>query len=610
MRRLLLMFSLLLSFVWSGVTVEASERSYEISQYTVQVDIQEDGSVLFFETMTYEFDGAFNGMLFNLDTRGIEEPTDIEVFLRAEGEDPFIPLTLSESGEPMTYELEERSNQLAFTVHQPVEDAELTVRYQYRLPQLITNYNDIAEFNHRIIGAGWDEPLYDIDITVTLPEAVAAGELQAWAHGDQSGLINVLDDNQTVTLSLNRNPSNQFVEAHIIFPTTVTASNPNVVNEDRYNAIITLEERLASEKQEELVMFFVLALVLGLTGPLFVLLVFSWLRKKNKEANPQPAIVPELLYEVPESLPPAIVMHAVFKKYPTSEDVSATLMNLIRKGYLSIEAIDNNYGEEDFRVTKIKEPDDTLLKHETRLIKWFIDVVGNGEELLLSEIEAINDNKKRAKRFNNEWVSWQSDVVMDSRPFIEKYQAPHANKAMGMVILAMVVANLFFIGSILIILMTDVSSWLIALAISGILFSTTLLIYHTKHPPLTTEGDRARKEWRAFENMLKQVGDFDMTDIASLDIWDNYLIYAIAFGLAETVVDQMRLDYGADELEDSYIGGFYYYHPLYLGHMNQSINKGITSSTPASSSSSGGSGGSFSGGSSGGTGGGSGGGAF
>ncbi len=608
MRKLLFVFGLLMSFIWGGATVEASDRSYEISHYKVQVDIQEDGSVLFTENMTYDFDGAFNGVLFNLDIRGVEEPTDIEVYLQAEGEDAFTPVVSSESGEPKTYELKKESNRFNFTVYQPVEDEELTVRYQYRIPELITNYNDTAVFNHRIIGAGWDEPLYDIDITVTLPEAVAAGDLQAWAHGDQSGLINVEDDNQTVTLSLNRNPANQFVEAQIVFPTSVTASNPNVINEDRYDAIISLEERLANDKQEEQTMLFAIAIALGVAGPILVFFVFRWLKKKNHEANPSPAVVPDLVYDLPEEIPPAVVTHAVFGKHPSNEDVSATLMNLVRKGYLTIEAVDGE--EEDFLVTKVKESDDFLLRHEKRLIKWFVDVVGNGQDVLLSEIEAIEDNKKKAKRFYNEWGSWQNDVVMDSRPFTEKYRAPHWSKASGLVILTVIATIFFFVASFFLILMANVSFWLVILPIFSLIYAISLAIYQTKNPALTAEGDLALKEWRAFERMLEEVGDFDITDIGSLDIWDAYLVYAIAFGSAETLVDQMQLVYTEDEIRSNPVGGFYYYYPTYVSYMNHSISHGISSSTPASSGNSGGSGGSFSGGSSGGTGGGSGGGAF
>ena len=151
---------------------------------------------------------------------------------------------------------------------------------------------------------------------------------------------------------------------------------------------------------------------------------------------------------------------------------------------------------------------------------------------------------------------------------------------------------------------------LLILPIFSLIYAISLAIYQTKNPALTAEGDLALKEWRAFERMLEEVGDFDITDIGSLDIWDAYLVYAIAFGSAETLVDQMQLVYTEDEIRSNPVGGFYYYYPTYVSYMNHSISHGISSSTPASSGNSGGSGGSFSGGSSGGTGGGSGGGAF
>ncbi|MEL1196607.1 hypothetical protein AADX85_16235, partial [Staphylococcus epidermidis] len=58
-------------------------------------------------------------------------------------------------------------------------------------------------------------------------------------------------DKGRVTIKLANNPANQFVESHIIFPTAVTAANPNQIDQSRRAAIIKQEARLAQQANQE-----------------------------------------------------------------------------------------------------------------------------------------------------------------------------------------------------------------------------------------------------------------------------------------------------------------------------------------------------------------------
>lgn len=606
MKKIGLWIGLIFTFFSSVEVVEASDRYYEIIDYDVVVEIEADGSALFTEKITYDFDGAFNGVNYRLDVRGIEAPTNLSVFLQGEDEETPTEMDAENSQEPGTYQAQMEGDYVAFTVYQPIEDAEQTVIYSYRLPEIITNYNDTAELNRKIIGAGWTDPLEDIDITITLPTPVSDGELQAWAHGERTGNVEV-EDNQKVTLTLDQNPPNQFVEARVLFPTSVTPNNPNVVNEDKYEEIVTYEARLAGEKQKSNRTMFAVAVGFSLVGPLVSILVYIWLVTKTRAANPNPTEGPDYLYEPPAAIPPAVMNVAVFGRTPSHADVSATLMNLVRKGYLQMEEVPK---KKDYVITKGKKADETLMEHEELFIDWFIHVAGNGERVTFSDIERLHRHEKKAQRFYKKWSDWRIAVIQDAQPYVERYLAKHAKKATIWVVLSVVV-NLVFLGiSIASVLTTEVTRLVFLLPAMGVIVTALLLRYYLKHPTLTSEGDRAQKEWAAFGRMLKEVDHFTMSDIASVELWDEYLVYAIAFGTADEVMEQMRIQYPEEEIRASSFGSYYYYNPYYLSTIDNQIKNGIQSTTPSSHSNSSGSGGGFSGGSSGGSGGGSGGGAF
>ena len=63
------------------------------------------------------------------------------------------------------------------------------MNYHYVLSGLITNYQDTAELNWKILGAGWDVRLHNVKVTLQLPKPVA--DLQAWTHGPLTGYTDV-----------------------------------------------------------------------------------------------------------------------------------------------------------------------------------------------------------------------------------------------------------------------------------------------------------------------------------------------------------------------------------------------------------------------------------
>ncbi|MGP6140382.1 MULTISPECIES: DUF2207 domain-containing protein [unclassified Jeotgalibaca] len=607
MKKLMAIISFTFFLLFGLSPPEVAARSYEINNYDVQVNIQEDGSALFTERITYYFDGEFNGVLFNLDYSPHPTPTDVSVAIEEEGE-AAVPYSQDTTQQPGTYEMTDTGTFLNFTVYNPITDDDMTVIYSYRIPEMVTNYNDVAQFNRKVIGSAWDDELLDVDIRIELPAAVEPGELKAWGHGDANGNV-TLEEDRVVNLSLNRNPANTFVEANVIFPTYVTWNNPNTVNENNLDQIIANEEAIERAEEQRYWLLVIVGAVFGVIGPLLALAVLFWLRKKYKETNPVPYQEPDYVYELPEDMSPAVMNKAIFNQEPDSEAVSATILDLVRRGYLQMKEIPLEDGF-DYELRKLKEPDSGLLKHEKQLMRWFLKIGGDGKAVTFGRIESINYDTKLGERFYKARMAWQQAVRDDAKVYEERYRAPHATTARTWSIITLIANNIFFILLTIGVFAYQLPIWLFLLGFTGLALAIYVLLYHVKHPAVTPEGDKAKKDWRAFERMLEDVGDFTMQDIGSVELWDTYLVYATAMGIAYHVLEQMAIQYPDDVIYGtSYFYPFYYHNPGYIDGVNDPIARGIDASTPQSDSSSG-SGGGFSGGSSGGSGGGSGGGAF
>ncbi len=602
MKKIVAIISFISFFLLSISSPKVAARSYDIDNYDVLVEIQEDGSAFFTERITYYFDGEFNGVLFNLDYASHPSPTDVSVTVEGEGQAGQL-FRQATSQEPGTYELVNEAGFLRFTVYNPISDDEMTIVYSYRIPEMVTNYNDTAQFNRRVIGSAWDDVLSDVDVRIELPMPVEPGELKAWGHGDATGEV-TLQDNQLVLLEVGRNPENTFVEANVVFPTYVTWNNPNKVAEDRLEQIIGTEEKLERDEIESRRNILIGGTLLGLFGPLVALLTLVWMQRKNKKSNPDPYDEPEYVYQLPAPLAPAVMNKAIFGQRPNPDTVTATLLDLVRRGYLKMDEIELENGF-DYLISKTKESDTDLSDQEWHLLKWFLDTAGDGESVTLGEVEAIEADTKLGEAFYKEHLAWEKAVLEEAKIYEKRYRAPHATAATVWAILSLI-ANI----ALFILLLTQLRWLLFLIGLTGLLLAIYVVVYHVKHPALTPEGDRAMKDWRAFKRMLTDVGTFSMADVGSVEMWDTYVVYAAAMGIADEVLDQMAIQYPNDTLyEDSYFYPYYYRNPAYLYGVREPISRGIVSSTPQSDSSSG-SGGGFSGGSSGGSGGGSGGGAF
>ncbi|MBG9988928.1 DUF2207 domain-containing protein [Aerococcaceae bacterium DSM 111176] len=612
----------------SILPISAQDISFSITDLNIEANIEADGDVLFQDAYTYDVD-YFNGALVTVDP-GESVLDDYRVGVKRPGDSEITYLTEEYTGENGTYQVS-RDNQgfTTFRILYPLEDETVDFVIEYRLTELVVNYADTALFSRVIVPNNLEETV-DVNARINLPSEVTnPNDFRVWGYGTPAGEIFPVSENGTsyIDVQADNVSSNQFVEVMSLFPTSLTPQNTNTVDTPMKDQIIEQEEerveadRRAYEQNQQW-MSVGMALV-ALLGGGSVIWGFIYYFRKRRELNPTPAHVPEHVYHLPAELTPAVMATTVFRETPTADDFSATILDLARKGYITIEELkEKKRGifrtgyDSTLQITpKVQKNDPKMLElqvHETAVFDYLYE---DGGPLTLNEIETkIKTSTSYRKRQNRLWTKFKSQVEIKGEQ--ERGAIPRAqNTALFFLGIGMVGS---IIGTILILILFSSylnGMWIgILLGVAALLVILALvgIILVSSRPIRTHEQDKMSKEWNGFKNMLEDIGNMNMREVASLPLWDEYLVYAVSLGVADKVLEAMNEQYGVEEIAElSMPSDIYLNYYLITSLMRTSVDQSIRSAAPQTSSSggfkgdnSGGFGGGFSGGSFGGGGGG------
>lgn len=610
------------------LAVSGQEIDFDITQIDIQAEILADGDVRFRQVYHYDVD-YFNGAEITIDSSG-KNILDYQVGVQegpGQGVEPFAE---NHSTLPGSFQSSRQGDLLTFRIHQPTEDAQVSIVVEFTLEEVVTNYADTAQFNWHLLGQ--DIPgSPDIQGRILLPGPVQDPEdFRAWGHGAPQGEVYPRTEGGQSWIDVsvpNKRPSH-FVEVNAIFPKALTPNNSNIDDRPMKANIIEGEraqlEADQAARDRSWKVHWALAIVAGLVTVGVTLYTLYYVWTAQGRANPKPAHVPAHVYSLPEDLPPAIMATAVLRQQATADDFSATLLDLARKGYVQLEEVKKERrglfrrGEES-SVRVAPGPQygqrDRLYQHEVYVLDYVLE---GGQATSLYAIEqAIQKDKGYKKRQYKLWDRFVKNTEIKG----DQVRGPvPKEKWISEIWLAISLVLALGVPIGLAILWTDgpLSQYLGYLALAGLgnfLLVVLALVRFFRRPIRSYDQDKRARSWKAFADMLDNVGNMNMRDLASLPLWEEYLVYAVSLGVADKVVEAMNDTYGLEELETLQLPISLYRQPVILrSAINNSLARSIASSAPASSqfkgNNTGGFGGGFSGGSSGGGGGGGGAGGF
>lgn len=492
----------------------------------------------------------------------------------------------------------------------------------YTLKDLVVVHNDVAELAHDFIGSDYEEDINNLIIRINLPKA--SNTLRIFSHGPLNG-SNKIIDNKTTEITYETLYSYNAVDGRVVFDKEVVPYASKKSNVDGFDKILEVEAKRAQkannireearkkEKRINLIENIIKVLsIVWFVG--LVIIVFLFYKKNDKEYGNEFNV--EYFRDFPSDYLPTTVDYLMNKKI-NNLSFSASILELIRKKAILVEefvvtkkSLFKDKEEKDYKFSKNPNFDiETLKDSEKKLYELLINTIGNGTEVILSEMKKSTSDYEIAKCFVSDYETWKYKSMEEA----EK-EGFYENIGSGK-IKAILYALIFPVISIITFIFNLNIGVGYILSIIGIIS----IIYFALATKRTKYGNEQYHKWKGLKNFLVEFGSLDEKSLPEIKLWERYLVYATVFGIADKVQKAMKMNLdNMNYTEDTdftylYFDDYYFANRLNLALVNSEASARRTISDKETASSSDSSSGGFGGGSSfggGGFGGGSGGGRF
>ncbi len=591
--------ALIFSFLLLNILPSSAlAKDYRFSEVKIEATVERDGSFTVVEERSFLFDGSFSWASYTLP---IGYRYDIENFSIEEKGTPFVRSDLGGAG---SYQFDRLDDSVLAKWYFAAKDEERTFTIKYRIVGGIDVYSDLAQFYWKFVGDGWDKPTERFSATLKLPEGAAKESIRAWGHGPLTGVVDIVDG-QSVVYEASDLPANTFVEGRVLFPKSLVAEAgqdyegpileeaireetalAKEANRQREAAKADLEKRLQIEK-----MGLASSIVISFVGLLFFVILWFLFGKEYP-----PSFDQDYLRELPAEYPPAVMGYLINFGLVDGKEMVATIMDLARRGFMTIkeeeverEILFMTKSDYDYVLTRQQSDKTPLNTYESNLLKFLFDEVGA-------------KNSPVAFRSFFEGFKQEAQAAAKAHGFLERR---------GSVIALNVAVSFMLIGfGAFVISVFKIGYGLISIVVGFIQILLSFLLRRR-----SPEAALDFKKWEAFKRFLLHFSNLKEAPPSSMVIWEHYLVYAVVLGVADKVIEELKVVM-PDLLKEE---GIVYHGPAWfvssrgleglgaLESFGQSMSHMVAVANSAMSSGSGGGGG-FSGGGGGG-GGGSGGGA-
>lgn len=285
--------------------------------------------------------------------------------------------------------------------------------------------------------------------------------------------------------------------------------------------------------------------------------------------------------EIPNSnRTPAEMSYLYYFGKNNDEDITATMLDLIRKKVLILDTNGEgiNKNKPDF-VLKLNEEvfKNTNLKlHEKKLVKWFIDVIGDGKIVSFKQIEEYGKNYKNAEIFQKCGLEFNNSIkeVCKDYNFFDRVSIDGKKKAF---------ASGIFIVLIFIISFVIAGIFNIDATFNYIIMSILLVIYYVYIASIKKRSKEGNEEfvlWKAFKNFLCDFSNFEDYPIPGVAVWEEYLVYATSLKIADKVMKQLDVKLPEyNDIDCTYLSADFHVRYLYFHTINNVVGNARRIST-------------------------------
>lgn len=491
-----------------------------------------------------------------------------------------------------------------------LEDTSATRVYQisYEVKDAIAKFNDYAELYWQFVGQDFEIDAKNITGTILLPSSVRnKEEIKVWGHTeDLNGEIYATDTNK-IEFHINQFRAGRYVEIRTLFPTQMITMSNRGENKERLEEVIQEETKWANDanRRREMkentkrivsVAINVIAIGLSIFGIKSILKNSKKIKTREKF---KPSQEIEYYREIPrEDTTPAEAVFLLEKQVGGMNNsiqigkiFTATLLDLSVKKIIDFEANDKV-----ITIKIVEENPQGLEKSEQAVFEFLKQACQKKEgQITTKELEKyIKKSSSKVLKLSDK-IDQTTEQALYQKELADKKEKEESTTITVYIIFS-VIALIFSMAIFVTLMATAMKPFgLIPLAIVTLIQLIVFSVLLGKMNVLTQKGIDENAKWKALKRYMQDFSMLDKREIPEVVIWEKFLVYATAFGIADKVLKQLKVVY--PNIEQEFSAGYcgYMYLMIHTDFSN-SFSHAITSSMSTAYSSATGGGGGFSGG--------------
>lgn len=603
--------------------VLADGPSYDITNYDMDAYIQEDGTIHIDESITYYFSSSANGLTRDLryfyktnkdsmepnsaryQATGIENIT-VAVTNPANITTNFTKASNAEKGDNGVYTVDavnaDRTDGYDIMVYSPISSNNFqTVHYSYDITDAVVQYNDMSEIYYNFIGNGIETDVDEFNLDIYLPKSINMDDVKYYPHTYATKLedIQVMLDSASNCISFNiRNiPSGKPVDARIVFPNTVLMNCTKKYNNDYdFNSLYKIENSMSLGNTR----YFIHITINIILGVLLVTLCTIFLTYGIIKSKKFRTTVKNVNYfrDIPKHLN-LLEYQALLPSKATdalsSNLIIATILDLTNRKILNMETKKGANKKYEYNVSINKNVDFTkLYPYEKQILSLiFSDQISTNFNAsaytektleLNARFKEISKNRKLVQQISKA----SSKKLIDNKKMYKKVKT---SLILNFIILIVTLLIVFLFNTL--VMNPDKTLGIVEFIMSSVftafLTFIVVIILDDLYKIPTNKYAQDQKEVLGLWKYLKDYSLIKDRYPIELSIWNEYLVFASLFGIADKVAKEFKEELIKAGYSDDKI--YLTYPVLCMSSYSSSFATSINSSTGYSGSGSGGGGG-------------------
>ena len=572
----------------------AHGKSSDVIDADVALRLAGNGDLLVTETLTFDYRGTFQGSYRDIELNHGEVVTDVQV---SEGGRPYQPggnTALGSFDLPGRFGTQDFGRFVRVVWHYRATDEQKTFAISYRVRDGAVAHDDVIGVFWTVWGEQWDFDLEQLSASFTDPDLDPTDDrYRVWGHPREVEGETARNEGGA-TLVAENVPSETGVELRVTLPRAPerNVSGMRVEPGDGLADILAEEKALDEDfntpykRFRRWVAHNSIAVAFGIAALAALALTLLALFARERRVD-----VPKHLPEPPDDAGPALAYALAHEGGDSKNTVLATLLDLVDRAYYDSSETTTEKEKLDLEITiaEKRPPAANLERYELETLEFFDALLGKKKLALSKMADAIPQHsalwRGRWQRMTEKLdaaeenhLSWDRDLSL----------------ARAALVLVLIVAFWFVLAAV-----RDVedSIPLVSGAIGVATLIGVLAFPGRRLKRIGIKHTERAARWGAFARWTKDFPKLEDDPPATLELWKRILVYGVAFGTAERMIESGRIPEPVVAESSGWTASAFHGSLSSPAFDGSSFSSGFSSQVaPEVSSGSGGGGGGFSGG--------------